>query len=187
MTLLVLGLILWTVVHLFKRVAPEARAGMDRAMGDGAAKGMVAVLLLVATVLIVIGFRAAPFVAVYEPPSWGVHLNNLMMLVAVGLLGAGHSKGHARSWMRHPMLTAVVIWAVAHLLVNGDRASLVLFGWMGVWALAEMALISAREPAWTRPAPGTTAGDVRWVVITIVVFAVITAIHTWLGHWPFPQ
>ena len=53
------------------------------------------------------GFRRAPFVAVYDPPSWGIHLNNLMMLVAVGLLGAGHSKGRARSWLRHPMLTAV--------------------------------------------------------------------------------
>ena len=39
----------------------------------------------------------------------------------------------ARGWLRHPMLTGVVVWAVAHLLVNGDAASLVLFGWP--WAL----------------------------------------------------
>ena len=38
-----------------------------------------------------------------------------------------------------------------------------------------------------RPAPGTVAGDVRLVVITLVVFAVIATIHTWLGYWPFPQ
>ncbi|HRO10777.1 MAG TPA: NnrU family protein, partial [Amaricoccus sp.] len=96
-------------------------------------------------------------------------------------------KGVARTWMRHPMLTAVLIWAVAHLLVNGDRASLVLFGWLGLWAIAEMLLIGAREPAWVRPGPGTTAGTVRWVVISVVLFAVITAIHGWLGYWPFPQ
>ena len=58
---------------------------------------------------------------------------------------------------------------------------------MGLWAVAEMALISARAPAWVRPDPGTTAGTVRWVVITLVVFAVITAVHSWLGYWPFPQ
>ena len=80
-----------------------------------------------------------------------------------------------------------MVWAVAHLLVNGDRASLVLFGWMGLWAVAEMALINAREPAWVRPAPGTVAGDVRLVVITLVVFAVIVAVHTWLGYPPFPR
>ena len=187
MTLLVLGLILWTTVHVFKRVAPDARARMSEAMGAGPARGVVAVLLLVATVLIVVGFRGAPFVAVYDPPSWGVHLNNLLMLGAVGLLGAGHSKGYARSWLRHPMLTAVIVWAAAHLLVNGDRASLVLFGWMGLWALAEMALINAREPNWVRPEPGTTAGTIRWVVISLVVFVVITNVHSWLGYWPFPQ
>ena len=57
------------------------------------------------------------------------------MLVAVALIGAGHSKGRARGWLRHPMLTGVVVWAVAHLLVNGDVASLVLFGWLGLWAV----------------------------------------------------
>ena len=187
MTLLVLGILIWVVVHLFKRVAPEARARMDARLGKGPARGVTAALLLLATLLIVIGFRRAPFVAVYDPPSWGIHLNNLMMLGAVALLGAGHSKGVARTWLRHPMLTAVVVWALAHLLVNGDRASLVLFGAMGLWAVAEMALISAREPAWVRPAPGTTAGTVRWIAITLVVFAVITTVHTWLGYWPFPQ
>jgi uncharacterized membrane protein len=134
-----------------------------------------------------VGYRGAAFVPVYGPPGWGIHVNNLLMLGAVGLLGAGHSKGRARSWLRHPMLTAVVVWAVAHLLVNGDRASLVLFGWMGLWAVAEMALISAREPAWVRPATGTVAGDVRWVVITLVVFGVIVAVHAWLGYPPFPH
>lgn len=187
MTLLLLGLILWTLVHVFKRVAPDARAAMGRAMGAGPARGVIAVLLLLATVLMVVGFRRAPVVLVYDPPSWGIHLNNLLMICAVFLLGAGHSKGVARSWLRHPMLTAVAVWAVAHLLVNGDRASLVLFGWLGVWAVAEMLLISAREPVWVRPERGTTAGTVRWVVISVVVFAVITTVHTWLGYWPFPE
>lgn len=187
MTLLVLGLLLWTAVHLFKRAAPGARAALDGAMGAGPARGVIAGLLLLATLLIVVGFRRAPVVPVYDPPGWGIHLNNLLMICAVGLLGAGHSKGVARTWMRHPMLTAVLIWAVAHLLVNGDRASLVLFGWLGLWAIAEMLLIGAREPAWVRPGPGTTAGTVRWVVISVVLFAVITAIHGWLGYWPFPQ
>jgi uncharacterized membrane protein len=187
MTLRVLGLSVWTVVHVFLRVAPDAHAALGRAIGSGPARGVAAVLLLVATVLMVVGFRGAPVVAVYDPPAWGIHLNNLLMICAVFLLGAGHSKGVARRWLRHPMLTAVAIWAVAHLLVNGDRASLVLFGWLGLWAIAEMLLINAREPVWVRPEPGTKAGTVRWVVISVVVFAVITAVHTWLGYWPFPQ
>jgi hypothetical protein len=50
-----------------------------------------------------------------------------------------------------------------------------------------MVAIGAREPAWTRPEPGTAAGDVRWVIVTLVAFAVITTVHALLGYWPFPQ
>ena len=109
------------------------------------------------------------------------------MFLAVALMGAGQSKGHARSWLRHPMLTGVLVWAFAHLLVNGDVASLILFGWMAAWALASMALINAREPAWVRPAPGPCErrrpparhrrrdlrGDRHRPHL--------------LGYWPFPQ
>ncbi len=79
----------------------------------------------------IVGYRAAPFAAVWTPPAWTVHLNNLLMLVAVAVFGMGMSKGRARAWLRHPMLTAVVIWAVAHLLVNGDLASILMFGGLG--------------------------------------------------------
>jgi uncharacterized membrane protein len=186
MTLLVLGLVLWTAAHFFKRLAPGPRAALAQSLGEGPSKGTVAAVIAVGLVLIVVGYRAAPFTPVYEPPSWGVHLNNLMMLAAVGLLGAGHSKSRVRAWLRNPMLTAVVVWAIAHLLVNGDAASLVLFGWMGIWAVADIMMIDAQEPA--KPAPAATrAGDVRLVVITLVLYAVIALIHGWLGYWPFPQ
>ena len=186
MTLLVIGLVLWTAAHFFKRVAPGARASLARSLGAGPSKGVVAAVIALGLVLTVIGYRRAGVTPVYDPPSWGVHLNNLMMLIAVGLFGAAHSKSRVRGWLRNPMLTSVVIWAVAHLLVNGDVASLVLFGWMGLWALADILTIDTQEPA--KPAPAASvAGDVRLVVITLVAFAVIVAIHTWLGYPPFPQ
>ena len=75
---------------------------------------------------------------------------------------------------------------MAHLLVNGDAASLVMFGWLGLWAVASMLLINAREPVWIRPAPGPASGDVRLVLVSLVVFAGIVTVHTWLGYWPFP-
>ena len=187
MTLLVLGLLLWTAAHLFKRAAPYAHARLFAALGPGPGRGVMALLILAGLVLIVIGFRRAPFEPVYDPPAWGIHLNNLLMLGAVFLVGAGRSRGRARSWLRHPMLTGVVVWAVAHLLVNGDLASLVMFGWLGLWAIGSMLLINAREPAWVRPEPGPVSGDLRLAAISVVVFAVIATVHTWLGYWPFPQ
>jgi uncharacterized membrane protein len=187
MTVLILGLLVWTAAHMFKRATPDARASLGQAMGAGPTKGIMAALIGVGLILIIWGYRRAPFVPVYDPPSWGIHLNNLLMLAAVFLLGAGRSRGHARSWLRHPMLAGVNVWAVAHLLVNGDQASLVMFGWLGAWAVASMLLINAREPVWQRPAPGPIAGDIRLALITVVVFGVIAAIHAWLGYWPFPS
>ena len=89
-------------------------------------------LLLASIVLMVIGYRGADFVPVYTPLPGHGHLNNLLMLV-VGLPVRGRRhQGHALSadapsdadW-------GTVIWAVAHLLVNGDLASVVLFGGLG--------------------------------------------------------
>lgn len=187
MTLLVLGLIVWIAAHLFKRVSPEAHDRMVAALGAGPARGAMAGAILLGLVLIVIGYRRAPYVPVYDPPSWGIHLNNLLMFLAVGLFGVGHSKGRLKSLLRHPMLTGVLVWAFAHLLVNGDQASIILFGCMGFWALTSMVLINARQPAWSAPAAGPASGDLRLLGITVVAFALVATIHTLLGYWPFPQ
>ncbi|MXU64509.1 NnrU family protein [Oceanomicrobium pacificus] len=186
MIYLVAGLILWSGAHLFKRVAPGARDGLIERIGAGPVRGVVALLLLLSVVLMVIGYRSYLAPQVYVTPGWTVHLNNLLMLIAVFLLGMGSSKGRARSWLRHPMLTGVLVWSVAHLLVNGDLASILLFGWLGVWAIVEMLVINAAEGAWERPAPGPASGDLRLVIISVVVFAVITTIHYFIGPSPFP-
>ncbi len=185
MSLLIFGLMLWAVAHLFKRAAPNARAGLNNALGEGGARGLMTVLILVSVVMMVIGYRAAPVNVVYDVPGWGVPVNNTLMLLAVALLGMGSSKGRARSWLRHPMLMGLLVWAAAHLLVNGDLASIVLFAGLAVWALISMSLINLREGPWERPEPGPASGDVRWLVISAVVFAVIAGLHVWIGPSPF--
>lgn len=185
MALLILGLFLWIAAHLFKRLAPNARADLAERIGEGPAKGLFGLVIGAATVLIILGFRSAPYVALYTPPGWAVHLNNLLMLAAVFLLGASHAPSRVKRYIRNPMLTGVVFWAVAHLLVNGDLAGVVLFTAMGFWALANMALIDTSE---ARPPAGSVAAvaDLRLAAISLVVFAVIAGIHVWLGRWPFP-
>lgn len=185
MALLVLGLVLWIFPHLFKRLAPGARARLAARIGERATMALFGLVITVATLLIIIGFRAAPYVAVYTPRGWAVHVNNLLMLVALFLFGASHAPSRVRRYVRNPMLTAVVIWAIAHLLVNGDLAGVVLFGTMGVWALANMALIDASE---RRPPAGPVPAmaELRLALLSIVAFAAITGLHVWLGRWPFP-
>jgi uncharacterized membrane protein len=181
MTLLILGVILWVAAHLFKRLMPEARARM----GDKG-KGLVALVLVVSLVLMIVGYRGAGEIYVWSPPSWGMHLVPLLMVVAVVLTGMGHSKSRLSAVMRHPMLAGVGLWALAHLLVNGDLASLVLFGSMFVWTIVQAIALNRAEPDWQRPDQGTLAGDIKLAVASIAVFAGIVWVHYWLGFQVIP-
>lgn len=178
---MILGLALWSVAHLFKRLAPEARGGM----GDGG-KGLVTVGVLAGVVLMVIGYRAWDGSA----PLWNssvalVGINNTLMLVAVYLFAASGMKTRITQVIRHPQLTAVILWAVAHLLANGDMASLVLFGGLALWAVVEMVLINAAGP-WVRPEARSSAGkEVGAVVGAVVVTLAIGYAHTWFGLSPW--
>ena len=183
---LLLGIALWWGAHLFKRLAPGPRAALRDRMGD-ASKGLFAALLVVSVVLMVIGYRGTELGQIWTPPGWTVHLNNLLMLGSVFLFGVSGSKSRLRGRLRHPQLSGFILWAVAHLLVNGDWASVILFGLLLVWALVEIAVLNARAP---RPEPytgGSVAGDIRLVVISIVVFIAIVLVHGWLGPWPLPS
>lgn len=179
MTLLVLGLALFAGAHFLKRAAPDARARM----GD-AGKGLVAALLVIGVVAMVMGYRMAAFLPVWNPPGFLTHLNNLLMVIAFYLFGVGAAKGTTAGWLRHPQLTAVMIWAIAHLLVNGDVASLVLFGGLFLWAAAEMIVINRSQP-WARPEAVSVKGDAKALGIGLVLLVVVAAVHTWLGVNPF--
>ncbi len=181
MWLLVVGVLLWSLPHMFKRLAPEARARM----GDGA-RGVVAVSVVASIVLMTLGYKWAEFHRLYDPPLWGGHLNNLLVLIGFYVFGINMAKGALSQKIRHPMLTGVAIWALAHLLVRGDLASVILFGGLALWAVAAMLLINAREPGWA-PAPpkGGFKRDLVAVPIVLVTYAAVGWIHGWLGPWPF--
>lgn len=185
MALLIVGLILWTAAHFFKRFLPDARANL----GDPG-KGLVAVLVVGSIVLMVLGYRAANTITIWQPPSFMVHVNNLLMIFAFWVYGSSAAKG-AKAWpayhVRHPQLFAMSIWAFAHLLANGDLASILLFGGLLAWALVTVRLINRDEPEWTRPEPAGSATYIRLAVITVVMVLIVTGVHTWLGVWPFPS
>lgn len=180
MGMLIAGVALWWLAHLFKRLAPGPRA----ALGDRA-KVAVAVALAVAVVLMVMGYRAAAFVPVWDPPQWLRHANNLLMLVAFYLYAASGMKTAAARWLRHPQLTGFAVWAVAHLLVNGDAAALLLFGGLLVWALLTMVLINRAEPRPAPPAPASAGREAGAILGAVAVTGLVGLVHGWVGPNPF--
>ncbi len=179
MYLLILGLALWAGAHFFKRLAPAARAKMG-----GSGKALVAALSVLAIVLMVMGYRATDFVVIWDPPAGMRHLNYLLMVVAFYLFGVGAAKGTTAGWLRHPQLTAVIVWAVAHLLVNGDLSAIVLFGGLLIWAIAEVIVLN-RTTSLGSSRRRVDQGRCKALVIGLIVMSIVIAIHIWLGVNPF--
>lgn len=177
MGLLNAGLVLWTLAHLFKRLAP----GLRVALGD-VGKGVLAVVVVISIVLMVMGYRGADSAVFWGRSPALVGINNLLMLLSIYLFAASGMKTALTRKLRHPMLGAVKVWALAHLLVNGDVASFVLFGGLLAWAVLEMIVINRAEPEWNPPVPAPKQKEIRAVVGSVIIFVVIALIHGWLGY-----
>lgn len=180
MILLIIGILLWIAAHLFKRVAPDLR---DSIGAKG--KGLVALVLVGSIVLMVLGYRSMDFIPVWEPAPFLKHINNLAVLIAFYLTSPGPYKGAIFYKMRHPMLIGFKLWAAAHLLVNGDLASIILFGGMLAWGVIEVIVINRSEPDWTPNAKGTLTKDAMYFGISIVLVGVVGYIHGLIGPSPF--
>lgn len=184
---LALGVALFSAIHFLPSVTPAKREDLIDKVGPKLYRGVFAIDVLIGVALMIWGYRSAAWVHVYDPPSWGVHLNNLLMLVVVYLMGVGGAKGWLATKMRHPMLLGVILWAVAHLLVNGDQASILLFGGLGLWALGMTFMLNRRTGAWAPPKHCGRMGELRLILISVAIYAVITFAHGFmLGVNPFP-
>ncbi|MFV0243900.1 MAG: NnrU family protein [Qingshengfaniella sp.] len=177
---LLFGLALWWVGHFWRRLLPGAYGA-----AGGAARAISAGVIGVGVILMILGFRGAAPIPVWEPPHGLRHLNNLLVLVGFYLFAVSGAKTRLHRYIRHPQLIGFALWAVAHLLVNGDLASVVLFGGLLVWAVAEIVLLNRLQPAWTPPSAGPVRKEITSVLATLVLFGIVGWIHGWLGYNPF--
>lgn len=178
MSLLVAGLILFLGMHAVS-MARTQRAGLVRAIGEGSYKGLYSLVSLAGIVLIVIGFgryRAAGYIQIWDPPAWTRHVAMLLVWLAFVCFAAAYLPGRIKARLKHPMLAGVKLWALAHLLANGDLGSILLFGSFLIWAV--LARISAKRrdaeaPSGTVVAPTSKSrNDVLAILIGTVAYGV---------------
>ena len=187
MTWLVGGIALFSIVHLSAAVVPRLRNTLITTIGQGGYRAAFSVVAVVSLVMIVVGWRSTTPVAVYAPPARGSTLAFLLMFVSVVLFGAAHAKTNIKRFVRHPQLSSIVLWSIAHLVANGDSRSLVLFASLGVWAMVEMPLINRRDGEWLRPERATSRNEMIGAAITVVMFLVLIALHPYFaGVSPIP-
>ncbi len=181
MSLLVAGVLLWMVVHLPKAAAPALRDAAVARVGANGWRSFVSLALVVALVLMVLGYRSATPTMAYRPPDWGHVAGSVVAVIGMILFVASVPKTNINRYIRHPQMLSVVLWSVGHLLAGGSWPGVVLFGGLGLWAILEMRFINRRDGAWQRPEPAPRKGDVIVIMGGLVLSLVAIAIHHWRG------
>ena len=152
MTYLFTGITLFGGIHLFSMLLPVQRDALKARLGEKTWKGLYAGISLIGLGLMVRGFmlsRSGPLAAdwLYVPDDWARHVTMLLVLLGFIFIGASHGKGYLKLWLRNPMSIGIALWATGHLLANGKRTDVYLFGTFLLLALLDIVLSTLRGKA----------------------------------------
>ncbi len=175
MVSLVAGLLVFFGVHTVP-MFPTFRTSLVSRLGPMAYRGVYSLLALAGFALILVGMSRVETVPVFQPPAWARIFAALSMPVAFCLLVAAYVPNNFRRVIRHPMLSGVFLWALAHFLANGDLASILLFGSFGAYAVVDIVSVNRRSP---RPevARQPLGMDVLVLAIGFAAFLIVRHYH----------
>lgn len=182
---LIIGLVIFLGVHSIAIVAPAWRGAMVRRFGVGPWKMVYSIAALAGLVLVIQGYGAARMDALwlYAPPAWTRHVGMLLLLPVFVLLLAAYLPGRIQQRLRHPMLVAVKLWALAHLLMNGTIADALLFGGLLAWAVVDRISLKRRgpQPGAGFQLPATRFNDAIAIGGGLAIYLVfVFGLHAWL-------
>lgn len=183
MMYLLAGLLVFLGAHSTSIVAPAWRDGMVARLGEQQWKALVGLVSIAGFVLLVWGYGQARLepIVLYVPPTWLRHLALLLMVPVFPLLLAAYLPGRIKAAMKHPMLVALKLWALAHLLANGMAADVLLFGGLLAWAVVDRISVGRRPLRPLRGAAPSRFNDAIAVVAGLALYVVFIGwAHQWL-------
>ena len=182
LVIMIVGLAVFLGVHFVTIMRPQ-RADLIKRLGENGYKGLYSIISAVGIALIVYGFaryRAHEWIELWSPPRWTKHLAALLVLFAMIMAVSAYARGHIYERLKHPLLAATKLWALAHLMANGDLGSLILFGSVLAWAVIDRISLKRRTDPGAPPIP---VGGMRNDVIAIFGGIVL---YDALGWWFHP-
>ncbi len=181
MTLFLLGLVVFFATHLWTALARKGREALIQKLGGGPYKGLYSLVSIAGFALLIIGWRGADASVLYAPPAFLKHIAYLLMLMALVLLASAYlPKGKIAAAAKHPMLASVKVWAFAHLLVNGEVRSAILFGAFLVYAVIDR--IAVKKRGAPTPQSGPAVNDAIAVAVGAGAWAAIyVALHPYIA------
>jgi uncharacterized membrane protein len=183
LAIMILGLAVFLGSHVFVTLRPQ-RAAVVARLGEGPYKGLFSLVSLVGIVLIAWGFahyRATGWIEIWSPPPWTRHVTLLLVWPAIICIVAAYIRGDIMRVLKHPMLVGVKLWALAHLISNGDLGSIILFGSILAWAVFDRITLKRRSDPGAPPFPvGGRRNDFFAVALgTLIYFALGFWFHPW--------
>ncbi len=198
MTWLILGLVLFLGAHSTRIFADEWRTRSIETWGEKPFKAIYALVSLLGFYGLIIGYaevRLQPLV-LWQPPIATRHISLLLMLFASILLVAAYiPANHFKLRLGHPMVLSVKVWALAHLLSNGNVADVILFGTFLAWSVMNFKSARARDrtkaesqaqlsgetapptlPKMSATLIAVVVGAVLWGLITFVLHAQVVGV-----------
>lgn len=180
MSLLVAGLVVFLGIHLLPTL-PQTRGRLAARFGEKGFKLLFTAVSFAGFALLVYGYIQAPFVEVWSPPLWLRHLTIALMLPALVFLAAFQVGGRIAARIKHPFLNAVKTWSFAHLLANGDLASILLFGGFLAYASYDRISVKRRGLPKSKHLPAWGPKDAIVMALGLAYFlAIVFFLHEWV-------
>jgi uncharacterized membrane protein len=223
---LLVAMLLFVGGHFVLSSTP-LRGRLVALVGERGFAGLFSVVMIALLVWVIIAYGRTPYVPVWELGPWTHWLPIVVMPFALLLLVGGYSQRNPTAVMqpapadateprrtapgilavtRHPIMWAFGLWALSHIVANGDAASIILLGGMGVLALAGTVLIDRKKakawgPAWppfaavtsNLPLAAVLQGrnrlsleEIGWwrVLIALVAYAALVPLHRFFAGVP---
>lgn len=175
MTLLLIGLALLIAIHLIPAM-PGVRAAAIARFGDAGYRMLFSVVAVLGVVFLAMGMGRAEHIPLWAPATWMRDLAPVLMGASVLLVTAAYLPGNLRRLVRNPMLWGVIIWAVAHLLVSGHVAAVLLFGGIGGYA-AYAVFFRGGYRSWQAAVPRPWPWDLLTLVVAGLAYGLLVFAH----------
>ena len=189
MTLLIIGIVVIIGIHLVPAFSVVRERLIER-LGTNGYRLLFSVISTLGLALLIWGVARAPVIQVWSPPTWTRYVAMVLMLPVFPLLIAAYLPGKIKAKLKHPFLVAIKTWALAHLIANGDLASIILFGSFLAYAVFDRIALKRRAATGlvTVPEPGPARNDLIAVVGGLILYVVFLVwLHPLLiGTSPLP-
>jgi len=182
MDILLLGLTIFFGVHSVPSFV-RFRAKVINSLGEAKYMGLYSITALTGLILIIYGMSEAEYRPIWEPPIWSRSIVLPVMLFTFYLFAAADMKSNIKRFIRHPMLLGVLLGSCAHLLANGDLASITLFGSFAVFSIVGMAsanlrgaLVQTEKYPLKKDVISIIAGSVAYVIFVLFIHSYLIGV-----------